>query len=172
LGYFSTPTLQFFPAATALLLSLAFSSTRNSRESCSPPWRAASRRPLRFPLLLPPSWTPTELPFRSPLLPASSLFLSSSRLRAGASSQPWRLEKSPQACALPCPTASSSSPRPDASTRPAALAPLPLLPYGRAAASPCSMARARVPMAPPPTASPSSYGAQALCSLPLQCSST
>jgi hypothetical protein len=71
------------------------SPTRSSSASLphgSTPARRGLPWPRAFPCgeLLPPSWTPAELPFRSPLLPASSLFLSSSRLRAGASSQPWR----------------------------------------------------------------------------------
>jgi hypothetical protein len=68
------------------------SPTRSSSASLphgSTPARRGLPWPPAFPCgeLLPPSWTPAELPFRSPLLPVSSLFLSSSRLRAGASSQ-------------------------------------------------------------------------------------
>jgi hypothetical protein len=73
-----------------------------------PPWRAASRRPSSsllhsnshqragvpwppaFPCgeLLPPSWTPAELPFRSPFHPVSS-FLLPWRTSSGQAPAPW-----------------------------------------------------------------------------------
>jgi hypothetical protein len=107
--------LFIYPPSRHSLFPLPSSPSRSSSARC-PPWRAASRRPSSsllhsnshqragvpwppaFPCgeLLPPSWTPAELPFRSPFLPASSLLL------------PW--QTSSRQAPAPWPAPSSSAP--------------------------------------------------------------